>query len=303
MTDFLIITSTEDKASMNIRNILLDEPLFTFEEYEKRWHDYPLLELKMVLAKIDYEPFFTNNRIFLGLTDSPLIQLSDLQLKETGINPDLCIFASRHRSEAARPAFLAHSTGNWTDKAEYGGKPYDLSKTSAILITAAYRTLKTQRSIKNITDFKVDIEVTHHGPTSLEKPLIFLELGSSEKEWELKQAGMVVAHSSFLTCYEYEKVLKDLNYKPKIGIGFGGTHYAPQFSKILDLNPVALSFICPKYYIQNLTKEMIQLMIDNTFESIEMFLIDWKGTNSADKQHLIPLLEEFDLPIKKTKEF
>ena len=44
-------------------------------------------------------------------------------------------------------------------------------------------------------------------------------------------------------------------------------------------------------------------MVENTFEKVDYFIIDWKGTNSADKKHLIPLLEEFDIPIKKTKDF
>ena len=43
-------------------------------------------------------------------------------------------------------------------------------------------------------------------------------------------------------------------------------------------------------------------MISKNLEEVECFVIDWKGTNSADKKHLIPLLEEFDIPIKKTKE-
>jgi D-tyrosyl-tRNA(Tyr) deacylase len=44
-------------------------------------------------------------------------------------------------------------------------------------------------------------------------------------------------------------------------------------------------------------------MVENTIEPIDYFIIDWKGTNSEDKKHLIPLLEEFEIPLKKTKEF
>ena len=89
----------------------------------------------------------------------------------------------------------------------------------------------------------------------------------------------------------------------KIGLGWGGTHYAPNFHRLILNSNVAMSFICPKYYIQELNKDLIAQMIDNTLESVDYFIIDWKGTNSEDKKHLIPLLEEFDIPIKKTKEF
>jgi D-aminoacyl-tRNA deacylase len=143
--------------------------------------------------------------------------------------------------------------------------------------------------------------VTHHGPTVIEKPLIFMELGSSEKEWTITTAGRAISSAVINTVMKY---LKFQNKKEiKVGVGFGGMHYAPQFKKLLIDKKVAISFICPKYFIQDLTKEMIQQMINNNLEPIDYFIIDWKGTNSADKQHLIPLLEEFDIPIKKTKEF
>ena len=48
---------------------------------------------------------------------------------------------------------------------------------------------------------------------------------------------------------------------------------------------------------------MIAQMLDHTFEKVEYFIIDWKGTSSEDKKHLIPLLETFNIPIKKTKDF
>ncbi|MCK4384356.1 MAG: hypothetical protein KAW66_13735, partial [Candidatus Lokiarchaeota archaeon] len=89
----------------------------------------------------------------------------------------------------------------------------------------------------------------------------------------------------------------------QIGLGFGGTHYAPNFNRLITNNNIALSFICPKYHIQELNENLIKLMINNTLEKIDYFIVDWKGTNSQDKKHLIPLLEEFDIPIRKTRSF
>ena len=37
------------------------------------------------------------------------------------VQADLCVVASRHKSESGRPALTAHSTGNW-GKAEMGGQ-------------------------------------------------------------------------------------------------------------------------------------------------------------------------------------
>ncbi|TFF90158.1 MAG: hypothetical protein EU548_04410, partial [Promethearchaeota archaeon] len=239
MTDFLIITSTEDKASMNIRDVFLNDNLLKFRELDKQWHDYPLMQLEMISAKKDHSPFFQNNSIYLGLTDSPLIFLDDLKLRQSDLNPEFLIFASRHRSKAGKPAFLTHSTGNWNEGAKYGGNPRELSKTSALLLKVAFNNLLTQRNIKKMNDFVVDLEVSHHGPTTLEKPLIFMELGSSEEEWEIKKGGEVVAHAILSTCIDYTEWLK--NKIPTIGIGFGGTHYAPQFRKLINDKDIAVS--------------------------------------------------------------
>ena len=88
----------------------------------------------------------------------------------------------------------------------------------------------------------------------------------------------------------------------KIGLGFGGTHYAPNFNRLIREKNIAMSLICPKYYIQDLNRDLIEKMVKNTSEEVDYFIVDWKGTNSENKKHLVPLLEEFDIPIKKTKE-
>ena len=280
---------------MNIRDNFIN--LFQFKEIDLKWHGNYLYKLE------DFPQNTTsleNVEVYLGLTDDPLIYLNDLRLHESEINPDLLIFASRHRSEAARPAFLIHTTGNWIDKADFGGEPRKLSYASALLLKSGFLSLIEQEKSSKLEDFSLDIEVTHHGPTSLEKPLVFMELGSSEKEWIINEGGQVVATSIINT------VLKYLQYKEeksqRICIGFGGTHYGPQFRKSLINKNVAFSFICPKYFIQQLDLKMIEQMLNKNLERVEYFVIDWKGTNSADKKHLMPLLEEFDIPIKKTKE-
>lgn len=288
---------------MNIRDAFLSSKICHFERRNFTWHDHPVFELTILTIKGEEISSLTGNEIFLGLTKEPLIFLNDLKLSETEINPDLLIFASRHTSKTARPAFLAHTTGNWSKDADFGGEPYDLSLTSALFHKAGFISIFEQETIisSNQTTFSSDVEVTHHGPTTLEKPLVFMELGSSKAEWNIKEAGESLAKTILNTILKYHKLKEETNQK--IGLGFGGTHYAPNFNRLIGSKDVALSFICPKYYIQELNIEMIEKMIKNTIEPVDYFIIDWKGTNSADKKHLIPLLEEFKIPTKKTKDF
>lgn len=295
----MIITSSEDVASMNIRSKLINSKDYIFEKTENFWYNNLLFEFKGFYNETE-ESF--RDQIFLGLTRESLIFLKDLNLVTSKINPDLIIFASRHRSEAQRPAFLTHLTGNWSKKAELGGNPRELSLASALLYKAGFLSLiENSKQCTALNNFSNDMEVTHHGPTTLEKPLLFMELGSTENEWSIDEAGEIVANSIIKAIYKYLEFKK--NKDQFIGLGFGGTHYAPNFQRLVINSMVAMSFICPKYYIQELDKDLIMQMIKKTLETVDYFIIDWKGTNSEDKKHLIPILEEFDIPIKKTKDF
>ena len=274
-----------------MRDNFLNSQLFEFEKVDFDWQNHPVFKLRSSL---------TENQIFLGLTREPLIFLNNLKLKKSEFNPDYLIFASRHTSKAAKPSFLVHTTGNWNDVTDFGGDPRELSRTSAVLHKAGFISLIEQNVSKVLPEFSVDIEVTHHGPTSLDKPLIFMELGSSKKEWQISQAGQLVTKAIINTIYKYIQLEREGTQK--IGLGFGGTHYAPNFHRLIKNKNIAMSFICPKYYIQKLNQEIIKKMIDNTYEKVDYFLIDWKGTNSAEKSHLTSILEDFEIPIKKTKD-
>ncbi|MFW9774017.1 MAG: D-aminoacyl-tRNA deacylase [Candidatus Thorarchaeota archaeon] len=285
---------------MNIRDKFLDSNFFRFEESAYAWHNNSLFKIEGFSSE-ERNADFKEHEIYLGLTKEPLIFLNDLKLIETEIRPDFLIFASRHSSKTERPAFLIHTTGNWGENTDFGGNSKDLSLTSALLHKAGFLSLINQYTLENLANFSIDIEVSHHGPTILEKPLIFMELGSNKKEWVINEAGEFLAISILKTIFKFIEL--DESQNQQVGIGFGGTHYAPNFNRLIKTKDVAISFICPKYNVQDLDYELVKKMIDNTSEEVDYFIIDWKGTNSEDKKHLIPLLDQFDIPIKKTKEF
>ena len=299
--DFLIIHSSKDTASMNIYEKLLNSEAFSFENADFEWNGKSVFKLEKFLIDQNKNLYLNDIGIYLGLTDERLIFLDDLKLNKSVFNPDFLIFASRHTSKTAKPALLTHTTGNWSKNVEFGGKQLDISKSSALLHKAGFFSLIEQATIQTLENFVIDIEVTHHGPTSLEKPLVYMELGSSKKEWRDNSAGKIIADAIINTIFKYRKFKEES--QDKIGLGFGGTHYAPNFNRLIRTKNIAMSFICPKYFIQNLDHEIIEKMILNTFEDVDFFIIDWKGTNSDNKKHLIPILEEFEIEIKKTKDF
>jgi D-aminoacyl-tRNA deacylase len=141
--------------------------------------------------------------------------------------------------------------------------------------------------------YDVSLEVTHHGPSSIGKPLVFIEIGSGEAQWNDKRAGKVVA-DAIRAIYENRNEFE--NY-----IGFGGIHYAPSFTNLLLENEnVAIGHIAPKYASDFLDKEIIEQALKKGFA--EKALFDWKGLKSEPRQKVISALDELGASWKRTAE-
>ncbi len=299
--NFLIISSTEDIASMNIRDKFLTSKSYTFKKLSNKWYKHDFYELNKVDRNFIKEDITANNKVYLGLTDEGLIFLDDLKLEELDFNPDFLIFASRHASKSARPALLIHTTGNWGEETSFGGNSNEIAYSSAILLKAGFLSLLESSRELEEGKFSIDMEVNHHGPTHHSIPLVFMELGSIKAEWNDQEAGKVVADAIIKTIEKYWIVKRE---DPIIGLGFGGTHYSPKFKKLIINTNIAIAHICPKYFVQELNEEMIKQMIDKTIEkTVKFFILDWKGLNSADKSNLSQILIEFNIEIKRTKDF
>ena len=70
-------------------------------------------------------------------------------------------------------------------------KKKTLCNSSALLQKTAF--LKLNELTKN-TKYQVTLECTHHGPF-LEKPCMFIEIGSSIQQWKDKNAAKIIANT------------------------------------------------------------------------------------------------------------
>ena len=207
------------------------------------------------------------------------------------IDADFFIFATKHRSEKGVNSLSVHTPGNW-NKADLGGKEKTLCTSSALLQKIAF--LKLSELAKN-TNYEVTLECTHHGPF-LEKPCMFIEIGSSLGQWKDKNAAQIIAKT-------IQHLLKDNHQikKQEIAIGLGGPHYSNTFNKILLRTNIATSHICPKHMLPYLTEEILIEAIEKTQEKVDFILSDWKGLGT-EKIRIINLLKELNLDYKKSKE-
>lgn len=214
---------------------------------------------------------------------------SVLNLPLENLKADLIIVPSTHKSEAGVNTLTCHTTGNWSS-AEMGGQARTLSIAPALYLREALLELKKQQQTKNLK-YEVSLEVTHHGPTP-DLPVIFVEVGSSEKQWNDLTACEAVADTI------YHLLTKEPDIVP-VAVGFGGPHYAPAFTRKLLKENIAFGHICPKYKIDNLDEELILQAFERTIPKPDFAFFDWKGLLSGQRNKIIEILDKNKIAWKK----
>lgn len=195
------------------------------------------------------------------------------------------VFLSKHKSDSAIPTLTCHTVGNFSDN-PYGGNRRELGIAFPSL-QKKYMQAITNGKIK-VPGYDIVIEATHHGPTSLSKPAIFVELGSSSAQWVDKNAADYIA-SSLLA------VIDDGNEScARVAIGLGGTHYPSKFNKLLIDSDIGLAAVASKHNLEAIDKEMLLQMISRSSEKVTLAAIDSKGLGSQ-KERIFELVRESQL--------
>ncbi len=230
-------------------------------------------------------PFWRDEKgVLLVEIDTPTIT-SDYV--DSLLKTDLIVFASMHKSESGKPTLTAHPCGNWNDKAEFGGKPRTLAPTSALALKAAMQSLAASQ----LPGFEAVLECTHHGPL-LKTPFIFVEIGSTEKEWGIAEAGEVVAKACYAAC--------TAGLPPqKIVVGIGGIHYPHEITKEILRRNVAVGHVVPKYAMAWLDEGMMGQMVEKSGGTVGLALIDWKSLKKEEREKALALLKIFNIPYEK----
>jgi D-aminoacyl-tRNA deacylase len=138
----------------------------------------------------------------------------------------------------------------------------------------------------------VIIEATHHGPTSLNKPILFIELGSSEKQWTDENAAAVIC----------DTVLGMLDHGfeccDKVGIALGGTHYPVKFNKLLLESRFGLGAVASKHNLEAIDEEILNQMIEKSEEKVTHAILDTKGLG-RQKDRIMNILNKTSLELYK----
>jgi D-aminoacyl-tRNA deacylase len=230
------------------------------------------------------KPVFQKGSLLLASFEGMIVFPPDL---DEYFNPQAFIFLSRHSADSGMASLTAHTTGNFSTEAKFGGAGRELGRVDPALLKNYLVSLWKRR--ERVGDYEITIEATHHGPTSLQKPVLFVELGSSEKYWGDKKAAAVVAESLV-------ESLTEKSIWSKVAVGFGGTHYSEKFTRMLIGGDVAFSFVVPKYALEHLDEVMLTQMMSRTNAPVRMAVIDWKGLGHH-KDKVVELVKQFGLEL------
>jgi D-aminoacyl-tRNA deacylase len=122
---------------------------------------------------------------------------------------------------------------------------------------------------------------------------MFVELGSSAKQWRDSNAAEAVAHAAMSSIGKFGVS------ENKAVLGIGGTHYNQRFTRMSLDGQALFGHIIPKYAVSLMDFELISQCVNKTLEKVDCAILDWKGIKGADKPKLLSALERVGLRIKK----
>lgn len=268
MEFYTVICSILDEASSNVANRLINKHDFTKDNNSSfKSKNYPDMRLH--------------------LTNKPSLYADDLD----EIYPDAgCfIFVSQHKSASNIPTLTCHTTGNFNENI-YGGKAREIGICSPWVLKQYFLELSGERN--NVPQYDITLEASHHGPTSLRKPTLFIEIGSTQREWSDEVAAESLCRA----------LLKVIFHKPrkceKVAIALGGSHYPSKFNRILLDSEFGLASIVAKHNLRHIDTMMINQLKSKSTEPVSYAIYDSKGMG-VEKKRVLLLLEDSGLKIIK----
>ena len=227
---------------------------------------------------------FRGKHYDLAVIPTPAISADWLEEK---YDYDGFVFLSKHAAESGDLALTCHSTGNFSD-AKFGGNNRQIAIPKPDLQKIYLQTLKKNQS--KFSEFQITIEATHHGPTALSKPSIFIEIGTTEKQWtdtSLCNSVATLIH----------KVMSQPIKKHPVAICFGGTHYPSKFTDEILEGKYSLGTVMPKHALSFLDEELLSHILAQNYMA-KTVLLDWKGLGPY-KEKVLDLLKSTNLDVIK----
>lgn len=259
----LIISSKSDRASTSMANYILDK--VPFRENGGGGYLYKDYVLKIIDERHLYYDRVSSDEN--GLSD----EITDVT------------FLSSHSSKAEIKSLTVHPTGNFSE-AILGGKEKTLAMSSPAKMTPALRKLYESYGGDG---FEITLESTHHGPY-LEVPNYYIEIGTTEKEWNDAEALDAVSKAVFS---DQDNVAGNF-------VGVGGGHYMPKITRYVLENRVNVGHLISKHDHESITSDQILEAVDKTPEC-RGFIMDRKGSRGPVRAMITQIADDRGMEIIK----
>jgi D-aminoacyl-tRNA deacylase len=175
-------------------------------------------------------------------------------------DPDLLVFASRHSGETG-PLLTAHHTGNF-GPADHGGADNDLARACPYAHDRVLDALADHAP----DEYEVGMEGTHHGPSTVGAPSMFVEVGSAGPQWDDEAACRAVARAIL----DLRGVAPDHHAssddRRRHLAGFGGGHYAPRFERVVRETAWSVGHVGADWGLDALPESAEQSVVEQAFE-------------------------------------
>jgi D-aminoacyl-tRNA deacylase len=271
----IVAASRKDMAGLNIAKQILSH--YPFTKTQEAYQGNPVFSTDV-----------NGKKVSLIMLNEESINAQHLPASFTNLS--LIVFISRHSSSSGTPTLSVHTPGN-LGAAELGGLPKQVSVSPATAMRDALKALAYFKESLRL-EYEVSYECTHHGP-SLNVPTMFVELGSSEKQWRDSKAAETVAHAAMSAIGKF-----GVSEKTAV-LGIGGTHYNQRFTRMALNGEAVFGHMIPKYAVPYVDAEMLRQCVKQTLEKVDYAILDWKGIKSADKSKVVAALKEIELAYKK----
>ncbi|MEF8908131.1 MAG: D-aminoacyl-tRNA deacylase [Haloarculaceae archaeon] len=183
--------------------------------------------------------------------------------------PELLVFVSRHSGETG-PLLTAHHTGN-VGPADHGGEPNRFARACP----NAHARVLDALAARAPEGYEVGMECTHHGPTDVGAPSMFVEVGSGPEEWADPDAAQAVARAVL----DLRSVPADREPERSAGgtdpeadretdktrrhlLGVGGGHYAPRFERVVRETDWAVGHVAAGWGLDLLAEDEYRPVVE-----------------------------------------
>jgi D-aminoacyl-tRNA deacylase len=260
------IISDSDVASRNIGGKLLERGNFTLKNEAEGYSHYSGRGSSVVTIP--------GVHIHAESIDSKIAMLF-------GLNPDMLIFLSTHRSESGSPAVTLHPVGNFGE-AKLGGRNRLLVSSPAAYMTG--RLIGMKEEFRD-SRYAASFEATHHGPF-VDVPAMFAEIGSDESAWKDEDAAMRLATA----------LLEGSDAGGDVAVGVGGGHYCPRFTDLAVKKEMVFSHFIPNHSLKSVDADVADEIMRKSGAAKLAIVHSSKGFES-EADRVCSLLEERGLSV------